>query len=134
MVDMQFKSAASGINQRYYGGNDFGTRIEIGSVDDRVGAYWRTLTTTDLVVYRRPEDTYAEQVRIRIWVRPRPTYTSNWVTLAVNTAISIPHNIGGSVDDYQVVMDFKAPDGNGINNHGYGGMDVGAVTTVGQSK
>ena len=133
VVDMQFKSVASGINQRYYGGSDFGENIEIGSQDDRVGAYWRTLTNSAITVYRQPEDTFAEQVRVRIWIRPRATYDSGWVSIGQNASIPLLHNIGGRVDDYQVIMDFKAADVNGINNRAYGGMDVGARPGAGQA-
>ena len=70
VVDMQYRGAAEdGINLRYYGGIDFGALPAPGhAADDRVGAYWRSLTTSSILVYRRPEDTYAAQVRIRIWV------------------------------------------------------------------
>ena len=131
VVDMQFKSGSAGINQRYYGGCDNGTKLSPGSPDDRLGAYFRTLTTTQITVYRRPEDTYAEQVRIRIWVRPRATYDSGWVSFNQSQAIALSHNIGGNMEDYQVVMDFKATDVNGINNRAYGGMDVGVLPSLG---
>ena len=131
VVDMQFKSGSVGINQRYYGGCDNGAKLNPGSPDDRLGAYFRALTTTQITVYRRPEDTYAEQVRIRIWVRPRATYDSGWVSFNQSQAIALSHNIGGNMEDYQVVMDFKAADVNGINNRAYGGMDVGVLPSLG---
>ena len=106
-------------------------KLSPGSPDDRLGAYFRTLTTTQITVYRRPEDTYAEQVRIRIWVRPRATYDSGWVSFNQSQAIALSHNIGGNMEDYQVVMDFKATDVNGINNRAYGGMDVGVLPSLG---
>jgi hypothetical protein len=132
VVDMQFKSASSGVNQRYIGGCDLGAKNTLGTVDDRIGAYWRTLTTTQITVYRRPEDAYAEQVRIRIWVRPRATYDSGWVNIGLDAAITLTHNVGGQAEDYQVIMDFKAADVNGINNRAYGGMDIGAQPSAGQ--
>ena len=68
-VDLCFKdnSTFNGINQRSYGGQDYGAQVS-GKEDDRYGAYWRYLTANDIVVYRRPEDTYADWVRVRIWV------------------------------------------------------------------
>jgi hypothetical protein len=131
VVDMEYQSASSGINQRYFGGCDFGAKNTLGSVDNRLGAYWRTLTTSQITVYRRPEDTYAEQVRIRIWVRPKATYDTGWFSLSTNSSMTLSHNIGGNVEDYQVVMDFKAADVNGINNRAYGGMDVGVLPSPG---
>ncbi|MBI4926141.1 MAG: hypothetical protein HY835_00140 [Anaerolineae bacterium] len=131
VVDMQFKSAASGINQRCFGGCDLGALTTIGSPDDRLGAYWRTLTNTQITIYRRPEDTFAEQVRIRIWLRPQPTYDSGWRPINQNAILTLAHNIGGSADDYQIIMDFKAADVNGINTRAFGGMDMGTKPPIG---
>ncbi|MBN1668392.1 MAG: hypothetical protein JW862_14960, partial [Anaerolineales bacterium] len=74
VVDMQYRGDSSnGVNQRYYGGADFGSKPPAGaSADDRVGAYWRSLTTSSITVYRRPEDIYADFVRVRIWVDSQP--------------------------------------------------------------
>lgn len=130
VVDVQFKSATSGVNQRYYGGSDHGSLTTVGDPNDRVGAYWRSLTNTTITVYRRPEDIFVEQVRVRIWVRPQPTYTSNWVTIGTDEFIPLTHNIGGSADDYQVVMDFKSGS-DGINQRYYGGVDFGSSPPLG---
>lgn len=69
VVDMQYHSPdVNGINQRYYGGADFGTNPAPGAnPEDRVAAYWRSLTTSTITVYRRLEDGFASRVRIRIW-------------------------------------------------------------------
>ena len=57
LVDMQYRSGNSGVNQRYYGGADFGTQPAPGaSADDREGAYWRSLSKSSVTVYRRPDD------------------------------------------------------------------------------
>ncbi|HPQ45649.1 MAG TPA: hypothetical protein PKZ42_15635 [Syntrophales bacterium] len=68
VVDMQYKDfIGDGVNQRHYGGADFGNKPPSGrNENDRVGAYWRTLTTSTITVYRRPEDVYASNIRIRI--------------------------------------------------------------------
>jgi hypothetical protein len=72
VVDMQYSSFGSGINQRYYGGTDFGPNAPGGtSENDRVGAYWRSLNTSYITVYRRPEDIYAYEIKIRIF-KSRP--------------------------------------------------------------
>lgn len=126
VVDMQYRSAGSGVNQRYFGGADFGNTISVGSPDDRVGAYWRSLTTTNIIVFRRAEDTYASEVRIRIWLRPRATYDSGWVNINPDQAITLNHNIGGNVDDYLIDMLYRTPDVNGINNRYLGGADFGS--------
>ena len=129
LVDMQYKSAGSGVNQRYYGGADFGTKTTVGNPDDRVGAYWRTLTTSSIVVYRRQEDTYAEQMRVRIWKMPEPDYDSGWVAFNLDQAQTFTHNLGGSYLDYLVDMQYKSADVNGVNQRYYGGMDYGANTS-----
>lgn len=126
VVDMQYRSAGSGVNQRYYGGADFGDTITVGSPNDRVGAYWRSLTTSNIIVFRRAEDTYASEVRIRIWVRPRATYDSGWVNINQNQAITLNHNIGGDENDYVVDMLYRTPDVNGVNTRYFGGADFGA--------
>jgi len=129
LVDMQYNSGGSGVNQRYYGGADFGTKVTVGNPDDRVGAYWRTLTTASIVVYRRPEDTYAEQMRVRIWKMPEPDYDSGWVAFNVDQAQTFTHTLSGSYLDYLVDMQYKTADANGVNQRYYGGMDYGANTS-----
>lgn len=131
VVDMQYRSTGSGVNQRYYGGADFGDTISIGSPNDRVGVYWRSLTTTNITVFRRAEDTYASEVRIRIWLRPRATYDSGWVNINPDQAISLNHNIGGEVDDYLVDMLYRTPDVNGVNTRYFGGADFGTSPAPG---
>ena len=125
---MQYRSDGSGINLRYYGGADFGARSFAGNrEDDRVGAYWRRLTDSTIAVYRRPEDTYAEQVCIRIWVDPTPDWDSGWVGLTPGAAATIlTHSLGGDADDYVVDMQVRSAAG-GVNQRYYGGADFGAT-------
>jgi hypothetical protein len=60
MVYMDYKNTSKGINQCYYSGNDFGNLSEGGTHEnDRVGVYWRSLTTTFITLFRRAEDTFA---------------------------------------------------------------------------
>jgi hypothetical protein len=138
VVDMQFRSGGSGVNQRYYGGADFGASPPSGmSEDDRVGAYWRTLTALDITVYRRPEDIYAELVRIRVWCfwnPPVPDYDSGWVAINQDEAQTLTHNVGGNADDYLVDMQYRAGDVNGINLRYYGGADFGTNPAPGHNE
>ena len=126
VVIMDYKAkGASGINQRYYGGMDFGAKSFGGMRNnDRVGAYWRTLTTDAITVYRRPEDSYADFVRIRIWLDPYPNYDSGWVYISPGSAMTLHHNLGGNADDYVVDMQYRS--GIGVNQRSFGGMDYGA--------
>jgi hypothetical protein len=53
-----------------------------------------------------------------------PDYDSGWQSLAANNDVDFVHNLGGSADDYTVVLDQKetsASSTHGINNHYVGG-------------
>jgi hypothetical protein len=131
-VDMQYRTTkVDGINQRYFGGMDIGTKPTSGhAVDDRVGAYWRSLTNNNITVYRRPEDDYAEEVRIRIWLMPKPDYDSGLTALATNTEHTFTHNLGGSIGDYLVDLQYYNASSL-VNQRYYGGMDIGANPSTG---
>jgi hypothetical protein len=119
-------TSTEAINQRYYGGMDIGANPTSGhNADDRVGAYWRSLNESTITVYRRPEDTYAEEIRIRIWVMPTPDYNSGWTALPQNTAQTFTHDLYGSTSDYLVDLQYYTP-GSGFNQRYYSGMDYGA--------
>ena len=134
VVYMEYRNSDSGVNQRYYGGADFGALAFNGTrEDDRVGVYWRSLNTTSITLFRRAEDDYAEQVRVRIWVRPNPTYDSGWVSLGTDQVKTLYHNIGGDPDDYVVYMEYWSG-GSGINQRYFGGMDFGAHPPSGMNE
>jgi hypothetical protein len=64
VVDLQFKDtdiAINGVHQRYYGGDELSTGSERG-------AYWRLLDNATINVCRQSSDSYAGQIRVRIWV------------------------------------------------------------------
>jgi hypothetical protein len=131
IVDMQFKNTAFGINQCYYGGCDFGDEEAEGLRENgRVGVYWRGLSNSALFVHRRPEDDFASQVRVRIFVRPKATFDSDWTAMTADSLNNITHDIGGNPEDYVVDMQFKNVD-QGVNQIAYGGMDCGADPPVG---
>lgn len=131
LVDLEYKSAGSGINQRYYSGADFGSLTTVGAENDREGAYWRSLTNTSITVFRRAEDIYATQVRVRLWLRPRATYDSGWVAINPDQAIILIHNIGGDIGNYVVDMEFNDGGANGINQRNFGGADTGVNPSPG---
>jgi hypothetical protein len=56
VVDMQFKVSITGINNCGFGG------------DGSYGGRWQGLTTSNITVFRGPNDNFLDQVRIRIWV------------------------------------------------------------------
>jgi hypothetical protein len=136
VVDLQYYSGGSGINQRYYGGTDFGALPPAGmAANDRVGAYWRSLNANSIVVYRRPEDIYADYVRVRIWSYWQPSvpdYDSNWVNLNLDQALALNHQLGGDVARYYVDLQYRGDTANGINQRYLGGADFGTHPAPGQ--
>ena len=134
VVDMQYRSGSSGVNQRYFGGVDFGSKAFNGTRNnERVGLYWRSLTNSSITLFRRAEDDYAANVRIRIWKRPAPTFDSGWVSLSQDQAKTLVHNIGGDPDNYVVDMQFRSGS-NGVNQRHYGGADFGNLPPSGMSE
>ena len=125
-VDMEYRSTDDGINQRYLGGADFGNKPAPGHAEnDRVGAYWRSLTTSSITVYRRPEDSYAAEIRVRIWVHSAPKYDSGWRPIDQNAALTLMHNALIDTDNMFVNLDYRDSDANGINQRCLGGADFG---------
>ena len=58
-----------GLNQMYYGGNVFSSQPPIGfNPGDSVGGFWRDLRNTNVDFLRHYEDTYIDEVRLRIWL------------------------------------------------------------------
>ena len=133
LVDMQFRAGGiSGVNQRYFGGTDFGAQAGTRE-DDRVGAYWRGLDLDPITVYRRPEDSYAEEVRVRIWRVAMPDYESGWQIVAKDDAETWPHNLGGDTRNYLVNMIYYDETFSYINQRHLGGADFGALPPSGNS-
>lgn len=131
LVDFQYKSPIYGINHIFYGGGDFGANKPASlNENDRMGAYWRSLDDSSVYVYRRPEDIYAPQVRLRIWRICSADYDSNWFLLNQDTAQTLTHNLGGNNQLYLVKMEHYST-GNGINQRHYGGVDLGATPPIG---
>lgn len=63
VVDLQFKDDDGwGINNIGIGG------VYFRNNDSYRGAYWRSLTSNEIKVYRHSDDIWADKVRVRIWV------------------------------------------------------------------
>lgn len=135
LLDLQYRNGSSGVNQRYFGGADFGTHPPAGmNADDRVGAYWRSLSISTVTVYRRPEDVYAAEVRVRIWRLARPSYASGWRSIIQNNTRTLPHNLYGDLSNYFMVMWQYDLGSNGINQRHFGGADFGSHPPSGYSE
>jgi len=132
-IYMECKSSNSLVNQRYYGGNDFGTSGFAGTRNnERVGAYWKGLNASSIKVFRREEDDYASSVRLRFWIRPTPTYDSGWVAVNEGETKLLSHEIGGNTDDYVVDLQYRSTS-SGVNHCYYGGADFGMNPSPGSN-
>ena len=91
------------------------------------GAHWQNLTDTTIDVVRRQDDTFADQVRVRVWFPDTPAWDSDWVSMATDEVRSLTHDLGGDVDDYVVGLWLRdtTPGGIGINGRCYGGLEMG---------
>jgi len=121
-VELWFRDTETGglgINAQGMGG------LEVGG--NFFGAHWQNLTDTTIQVVRRTEDTFADQVRVRIWIPDPPVWDSDWLDIAPGALETLDHNLGGNVDDYTVGLWFRdtTSGGIGINSCCYGGMEAG---------
>ena len=127
VVDIQFKdtgadgSGGRGVSQMSYGGDSFKL---LPSGDAQFGGvYWRELSKNQITVYRYADDSVADEVRVRIWIPPTPSYDSKWTSISPSGfEQDFHHPVGGDPDDYVVDMQFKdtAVSGAGVNQQGYG--------------
>jgi hypothetical protein len=110
-------SGGYGINHRAYGGMD-----ENGA---QTGSYWANLTGEIVKVTRLVSDTYADQVRVRIWQAAPPEWDSDWVPIAPGEVLTMNHNLGGNADDYLVGIKFRDTEAGGLGVHqfAYGGFE-----------
>lgn len=125
VVDLQFKDTDGGygVNQVHYGGEEYIYFFPEGGLV-RKGTYWRNLTDEYVLVKRKADDYRADQVRVRIWVTPAPSFDSDWTPIAADDAHNnLDHNVSGDTDDYIVDMQFKEDQSlfsYGVNQIGYG--------------
>jgi len=113
-----------GINRRYYGGSEEG-----GSW---YGAHWQNLTTNTIEIYRQPQDTVADRVRIRVWAPLTSTtgyYASPWTDINTGQTITLTHGLGITNTDLTVGLWFSDTT-RGIHNYGYGGLAVDGDTDM----
>jgi hypothetical protein len=120
-VDLWFRDADAGglgINHRGFGGIEAGGHF--------YGAVWKRLTASQIEVERLADDTFADQILVRMWTPDPPVYDSGWQNIAVGHNLVLTHNLGGNVDDYTVGMKFNdlRPQGAGINLVAAGGFEI----------
>ena len=136
LISFDYRNSLDSINQRYYGGADFGTLSSYGgSNNTRAGAYWRSLDKDSVVVYRRPDDVFASDVRLRIWRVQPSDYNSGWFLLSQSQAKALVHNLGGVPDAYLVQMyQWDTDVANTLNQRHYGGADFGNLPPSGYAE
>jgi hypothetical protein len=121
-VGLWFKDTTPGgigINTRCYGGMEMGGEFR--------GAAWQNLTNSAIDVLRYPDDDWADQVRVRIFVPDPPDWDSGWVDITPGTIEMLPHNL--VVHPNQCVVRGWQGDttegGIGINHVFAGGYEAG---------
>jgi hypothetical protein len=110
VVGLWFRGPAGvGINQQFFGGME--------DIGNDYGAWWRSLTASDITVYRAADDPVASEVRVCITVADPPDYDSGWVDINAGETAPLTHNLGGRVDRYVVRIEFKDADPSGLGIH-----------------
>ena len=114
VISLWFKDGSGRIHQQGYGGlEDSGAQT---------GGYWADPTVSYVPVYRCPDDTYVDQVRVCVAIPDDPpAYDSDWWPIAAGTTLTLTHNVGGSVNGYIVDVEFYDVEAFGIHVVGMGG-------------
>ena len=89
-VAVWFRHPTLGIHQYAFGGLTDG--------DDELGAYWFRLTDNEVSVFRRPDDTWVEEIRVVVLEAVPPAYDSfdalgGWQAIAAGSAFTFNHNL-----------------------------------------
>jgi hypothetical protein len=105
-----------GINRRNFGG------MEVNG--DWSGAHWQKLTANTVEVYRQPDDTVADRIRVSVGVAPAaPDYDSGWLDINPGQTLTVSHNLAITATDLTVSLWFSGT-ARGIHQFGYGGLAV----------
>ncbi len=124
VVDIQARPVGDTNPSGVYLGGE--TWEEVDGSWTEVGAYWSELTHRRITLTRLPDDTVAEQLRVRIWNSRRPKWQSEWLDLAQGETITInpPGSYLGLSRVYDLQVQDTGDDGtseDGLNHRGYGG-------------
>jgi len=128
-VEVWFKDTdgSLGINRRGYGGVEWS--------GNWFGAYWRRLASDTIQVHRFDDDNAADEVFVRVWVKPPPvgaSFDSGWLDIDKGQTVGVPHNLGITDTELMVGLWFSGTL-RGIHQYSFGGLaadgpqwDVGA--------
>lgn len=117
VVEMWFSDVAGGgygINTKGFGGFEAGGQF--------FGAAWQNLTDSTVQVVRYANDTFADFIRVRIWIPDSlPDYCSDWTSIGLGQTRTFTHSLGGDVNDYTARVVFSSTLV-GVNARAYGGL------------
>lgn len=75
LINMLFLNDSDKVHQLFYGGNVFAGQPEMGHLPgDAVGADWRSLSSSQISLFRNSQDTYVPKARVRIWLLQQKIY------------------------------------------------------------
>ncbi|GAB4311468.1 MAG: hypothetical protein Kow0059_01520 [Candidatus Sumerlaeia bacterium] len=107
VVDLRFQDTAPDAMIGYHNIGEGGDMTQGAAA----GAHWRNLNATNIEVYRLPQDTLCDRVRVRIWADVTPSLTTGWEPWNADPSQTFPITLTGSGPwtDYVVIMDGRAP-------------------------
>jgi hypothetical protein len=114
VVDLQFRDSAGtflqGVNNGFYGGD---TWFEDGTTPRAYGAYWHSLTDSQIRVSRLTDATMVDEVRVRIWYNNNFDYVSDWQSISAMHTYN--HNLATCPDGLVVDLQFESDDTFGVH-------------------
>jgi len=89
-VGLWFSGTTRGIHHFGFGG------LAVDSLTQMWGAHWQNLTTNTVQVFRPPDDTDVEQVRLIVVHGAPPDYDSSWQDIQPGTRVTFTHGLNWS--------------------------------------
>ncbi len=90
VVDLMFRTGAT-VHQRFVGKDQY----DSASGFQHRGVAWSALGTTSVRIHRGADDVFCDETRVRIFLRPEPSWDSGWQSLTQNSTKIIDHDLGG---------------------------------------
>lgn len=130
LVDVRFADADINTTIGYHNIGEGGDQT-FGAA---AGATWSNLDADFIQVFRNPQDTLCDRVRVRIWANVSPTRTEGWEPWNAVPSRTHPVSLsaGGPWTDYVAVMDTRSPQTNTKpRNYSIGGDFISMDTAYG---
>lgn len=127
VVDLMFRTGAT-VHQRFVGKDQY----DSASGFQHRGVAWSALGTTSVRIHRGADDVFCDETRVRIFLRPEPSWDSGWQSLTQNSTKIIDHDLGGPWNDFYLDLQLRDADhGFGVNGYYLGGDMASAPSTTG---